>query len=42
MESDTEHEHYSPENQLGLSENRAWVDHPDSQRQAVSTGLTAG
>lgn len=28
-ESDTEPEHYSPENQLGLPENRAWVDRRD-------------
>ena len=28
-EPDTELEHYSPENQLGLPENRAWVDCPD-------------
>ena len=28
-EPDTELEHYSPENQLGLPENRAWLDRPD-------------
>jgi hypothetical protein len=28
-EPDTDPEHYSPENQLGLPENRVWVDHPD-------------
>jgi hypothetical protein len=28
-ESDTELEHYSPKNQLGLPENRAWFDRPD-------------
>jgi hypothetical protein len=27
-EPDTELEHYLPENQLGLPENRAWLDYP--------------
>ena len=29
MEPETDPKHYSPENQLGLPENRVWVDCPD-------------
>jgi hypothetical protein len=28
-EPETDHDRFSPENQLGLPENRVWVDHPD-------------
>jgi hypothetical protein len=29
MEPETDHEYYSPENQLGLPENRVWVNDSD-------------
>jgi hypothetical protein len=38
MEPDTDPEHYSPENQLGLLENRAWFDHSDVSNVSEASG----
>jgi hypothetical protein len=37
-EPDTDLERYSPENQLGLPENRAWVDHPEVSNISEESG----
>ena len=37
-EPDTEPEHDLPENQLGLPENRVWVDHPDVCNVSEASG----
>jgi hypothetical protein len=38
MEPDTDPKHYSPENQLGLLENRVWVDCPDVSNVSEASG----
>ena len=37
-EPDTDHDHFLPENQLGLPENRVWVDHPDVCKVSEASG----
>ena len=38
MEPDTELEHYLPENQLGLPENRAWLHYADVSNVLEASG----
>jgi hypothetical protein len=37
-EQDTEPEYYSPENQLGLPENRVWANHSDVSSISEANG----